>query len=352
VTPNGDASSWTYIQPAAAPTNFLGGGNCPVCGGTGLSPSTQGGVFANEDKDSKVKDQMQFDINELALIEKELGLGGSEISHISKHKVETIGLVMNDFPSIRVDEVGKINNNEVLIFPDGVVTGMKESPLVEYVHVDDLPGGSYTINACNRFNVQTGAGGIKFKSYGPVDLGGTIMNLAGEQINVVSENEINIVAGKRLNVVADILSLRQKNYGQVLVDSNLGVSQNVIIGGGLHVEGELTVQHITAPEEIQETEQTKLYAKPVGAPRIGTCVVGGGSSAGSWAVYGTSADEDSILCYDHSHQFKNLPLHLMKDSDHVRKVAKKTESTQKVPASPVENANKGGGLTATGEAID
>ena len=349
--PTGASASFSFEQPAIGSSNFLDGGNCPVCGGTGLSPSTQDGTWDFEDKTSQVTEKLRQEIADLTLIEKQLGLGGSEINHITKHKVETIGLVMNDFPSIRIDEVGKMNSAEVLIFPDGTVTSLSASPLVEYVHVDDLPGGSYSLNVCNKYNIQVGAGGLRMKSYGPVEIGGTITNIAGEQINIVSENEVNIASGKRLTITAEILTLRQKNYKQVLVDSNLGVSQNVIIGGGLHVEGELTVNHITAPVEIQETEQTKLYAKPVGAPRIGTCEVGSGSSAGSWPVYGTSADENSILCYTHSHQFKNVPLHLMNTSNDLRKVAKKLEEPVKSTAAPVEHENKGGGLTLKGETI-
>ena len=56
------------------------------------------------------------------------------------------------------------------------------------------------------------------KSYGPVDIGGTITNVGGQQINISSEHEINITSGGRINIVADILSLRQRNYQQVLVN--------------------------------------------------------------------------------------------------------------------------------------
>ena len=215
--------------------------------------------------------------------------------------------------------------------------------------------------------MQTGAGGINFKSYGPVDIGGTIMNLAGEQINVVTENEINIVADKRLNIVSDILTLRQKNYGQVLVDSNLGVSQNVIIGGGLHVEGELTCHHITAPLEMQETEQTKVFAKLLRNLTFRCNINGGNAGSHGSASGGTDRDsnnwsnatvtliadsnDDYVRSYDHSHQFKNLPLHLMKNSDHVRKVAKNCEKTEKIQSNPAENEHKGDGRHAKGEVI-
>ena len=38
-----------------------------------------------------------------------------------------------------------------------------------------------------------------------------------------------------------------KHQKQVLVDSSLGVSRNILIGGGLYVEGETYLQHVTAP---------------------------------------------------------------------------------------------------------
>ena len=196
-----------------------------------------------------------------------------------------------------------------------------------------------------------------------LDIGGTIMNIAGEQINVVTENEINIVADKRVNIVSDILTLRQKNYGQVLVDSNLGVSQNVIIGGGMHVEGELTCHHITAPVEIQETELTKVFAKllknltfraHVSSELKGGVVAHSKSvNVGGLCTITLIADsnDDYVRCYDHTHQFKNVPLHLMKNSDHVRKIAKNCEKPKKIQPNPVENEHKGDGRHAKGEVI-
>ncbi len=50
-------------------------------------------------------------ITKLAAIEEKMGLGGNHIIDITKNKVETIGLVMNDFGSIRLDTVGKIYND-------------------------------------------------------------------------------------------------------------------------------------------------------------------------------------------------------------------------------------------------
>ncbi len=148
--------------------------------------------------------------------------------------------------------------DEVIVAAQGVYTSQKESPMMEYVNVEDLPGGTYNLNICNRWNVLVGSGGVALKSYGPVDIAGSITNLTGEQVNIASNNEVNINAQKRLSISSDILVLRQSQGKQVLVDSNLGITQNIVVAGSAHVEGELTVQHITAPIEFQETEEVFL----------------------------------------------------------------------------------------------
>lgn len=333
VVPKFTGSIAKYIYPPSNPSNFLNGGRCPCCAGTGKSPSSQGGTFDNQSKDTLLSASLRDKIAQLATIEKNLGLGGSEIVNITKHKIETIGLLMNDFPSIRVDGVGKINRNEVLVLPEGVIVNQKASPLVELVHVDDLPGGSYNLNVCNRWNVLVGAGGVSIKSYGTVEIGGTIANIAAEQINVVSENEVNIVGDKRLTLTSDAIVLRHKTYGQVLVDSNLGVTQNVVIGGALHVEGELSVQHITAPAEVQQTETTMLEGWITPHEIHSKLTDGNGNRCHAIAPV-------KVLFIPHSHEFLNLPLTLTQSADGTRKVGANANKTIRMPALPVVNAKK------------
>ena len=316
---------------------------CPVCNGKGTSPSSMSGTWNVDTNKAKITELLPEVVEQLLDVESKMGLGGSEIIDIAKDKVETIGLAMNDFSSFRVDTKGKLYNSKMIVSKGGTVPGKTESPLLEYVHVDDLPGGSYTLNVCNKFNCQVGSGGIKMRTFGPVEISGSITNIAGEQVNIASEYEVNIDGGKRLSIVADILQIRQRKGEQVLVDSNLGVNGNIIIGGGLHVEGEISCHHITAPVEIQETENTKLYAKPVSGKRIGTAIgKGDDGKPVSIPVYGTGAVDDSVLCYDHSHHFKNVPLHLKQSNDNLREYASVNMSTTLNIASPPEKTNASG----------
>lgn len=311
------------------------GETCPACGGTGISPSSMEGDWKAEESksDENFKQLLENVARELAPIESELGIGGSDITYIAKHKIENIGLVMNNFPSVRIDPVGKMYRDRVVVHKQGVFVNQSPTPLIEPVHVDDLPGGSYSLNVANRWNVHVGAGGIAMKTYGRVEMSGSQINMAGDQINIGSENEINIDGGKRLSIVADIISLRQRNRGQVLVDSNLGVSQNVVIGGGLHVEGELSCHHLTGPVEICETERARIYSKLLRGLTFkcniqgGTHVVGPhGTAHPSWTngtlTLVSDSNDDHVIDYGHSHLFKNISMHLMETNDLVRETGK------------------------------
>ena len=91
------------------------GDKCPCCKGSGKSPSTMDGKWTKESAKKELDAYIKANIEKLSEHEAMMGLGGNEIVDITKHKIETIGLVMNDFGSIRVDNVGKIHNSSIVV---------------------------------------------------------------------------------------------------------------------------------------------------------------------------------------------------------------------------------------------
>lgn len=333
----------SVVTSASGPSNFLGSGSCPVCGGSGKSPSTSNGSWAEEDKVNLVINRLQTINEDLIDLEKQMGKGGNEIVTITKNKIDNIGLVFNDFPSIRVDSVGKIDISEVKVFEKGAITLQEPRALFEYVHVDDLPGGTYVQNINNKWNVQVGAGGVSIKTVGGLDISGAITNIAGQQTNIVSEEEINI-DGKVVNISAEILMLRNKRKQQVVVDGNFGVNQNVAIAGAMHVEGEVSLHHITAPIEIQESYASTTRGKMIGGSIINfsdftTRGMGEHGTSGMIRISLTES-HDVVEIYPHTHAFPNVPLKLLKTKDDVRKVGAATSGTSKAPAIPVHHERK------------
>jgi hypothetical protein len=235
------------------------GKTCPACGGTGLSPSSQGGRWTKEPKKQNFERLLQQKICELADIEKKMGIGGSEIVDITKHKVENIGSAMNDYGAVRIDPKGKMYVSDVEVGKYGTFYNRTPTPLVEMVQVTDQPAGNYTLNVSNKYNCMVGAGGMNMKSYGAVNISGAMTNVAGSQVNISSENEVTIDGGKRINITGDVVSLKQRDKKQIVVEGSLGITNNTVVAGGLHVEGEGTFNHITMPKQISSTEQAQVF---------------------------------------------------------------------------------------------
>jgi hypothetical protein len=124
----GVAGTYNYVTPvtqlggsvdgsqfSSTSNKFLGNTPCPACGGSGNSPASQDGSWSKSAKENLINSFFGANLTKLSEIEKKLGLGGSEIIEITKHKMETIGTVMNDFGSVRIDTAGKMEPTEVLI---------------------------------------------------------------------------------------------------------------------------------------------------------------------------------------------------------------------------------------------
>jgi hypothetical protein len=275
---------------------------------------------------------VQQQADALAAAEAKLGFGGNFIETVTKHKFLNVGLTFNTFASTRVNQTPK----EVARFRNVISSGTElvtaDIDLIEYTHIDDMPGGNYTQTIGNRYNLLVGSGGIDAKTTGPVNLGGTIMVFAGTQMNIASELDTNIDGGTNLSIIADIMAIRTRSRQQVVVDDNLGVSKNVVIGGGMHINGNLYIHHITAPYEFQSTELTKQQAGTGEwniATATGTITLSNMSSVNTLNPNWTSTGNIAVslntgtLTIDkpHNHAFKNVPLTLLANSTAVRDAA-------------------------------
>lgn len=319
----------------------------------GLSPDDAGGASSASTQDgSWDADQDYLNISDLETaqaarmleFETQFGTGGDEILEITRHHVVIVGAATNDTPAVRVDTIGRMGFNEVQISPGGAFASQKPSPLVERVANDGkFPCGNYTLVIGNAFNVTTGSGGAKIISTGCVDIAGAQVVIAGSnELIMSSSGDVKIVSGSRFNVEADIITFTQSQGRQVGIDSSLGVKNNLLVAGSAYVEGELFVSHITAPVEIQETEQITLYGTTRTNKIIGYVPVNDGWAPcyGGTSLGGT-ADADCIVNVPHSHNFKNIPLNLKANNIGVRQdaLALNVGSIQ-IGALPVRNGMK------------
>ena len=291
----------------------------------GKNAATEGGVWAA----NPVHEQLEKNVSEiqkkLSPIEARMGSGGDEQEFVYRDKVENVGATFNNYPNIRVDPEGRSQQRRVAVGKQVSFVHVDKFPHVEEVNNESMfPVGNYTLNVGNKWNVMVGSGGIQLKSTGGVELGGTTFKVSAQKTNIQSAQGINITSESIVELQSkNNISLRSNR--QVYIEPGLGVANNAVVGGSSYTEGEAYVQHITAPAEIQKTEDVRLFAKLLEGLKF-TAEINGlpRDPKGVDEVtikLKSDSNSDKVECEPHSHHFKNLPLRLCEGNDDVRAIA-------------------------------
>jgi hypothetical protein len=281
------------------------------------SAATENGEWS-KDQDALDIDKQFLDIQEkLTSVEQQMGDGGDEHLITKRNKFETIGAIFNDFPSARIDEKGRSQPFEMLVSDGGIFKNHDYVPVVEEVdNASNFPCGKDHAIVGNTFSRIVGSGGISLKTTGSYEMGGTVLRGGFKQINLNASHGIHIGSENGVEIQS-LKTIVLRTNRQVYVESSMGIKNNLIVGGGLAVEGETYLQHVTAPLEVQQTENTIVLGKfSTDKDRkliIGECFIGGAY----FPVY-AKADNDLLTMYPHSHHFNNLPLNLLASNADVR----------------------------------
>ena len=331
--------------------------DCPVCGGSGESPSTMGGDFPKEQRKEEIGNLYVNSAQEFFEAENALGNGGSVKMNVTKDFFLSVGCASNDLDSIRVNKEGSAHDiglkldGEKGVYPSPVV-----GAVVEMNHVDKFPGGQFTIDAQNGINLIGGSGGIDFSSTGIMSLYGTIAEVTGEQVILSSKSGMSISTSDILSIKAPNISIQSDN--QTFFKGNVAIDSNMVCRGGAMVQGEMFVQHITAPMSIQETEfQSELYGtsyptqqRVVSYLKVGQRMMVNVSGLGNVILtilpfpvptystdLGQVADDGCIFVYPHQHLFRNVPLTLTKTYEDMRASASGVDGNSLKASGKIEN---------------
>ena len=191
--------------------------------------------------------------NKLTEIEKDFGDGGNYILNVVRNHHAVVGAATNNNPQGYVIPQGKRVVAGVAVTPKGTSTLDGGIPVVNEVdNWSAFPCGNYNIEAGNRFSVKSGGGGVHLVSSGGASLiSETVTKIGSTTETLIGGENVVINGNTNVTVKGDLVNLQSDT--QVVVDSTLGVTGNVIVQGGIYSEGELFVNHITGPREISET---------------------------------------------------------------------------------------------------
>ena len=332
---------------------YTGGRYCPLCNRQnytynighlkGFSPSTENGFWNLEDKKTiygQLGDLYKSATPQLLDLQSTLGDGGDKISNIARNVVMNVGLAMNDLQSYRVDSRGKLKSVALFVSPEKTMVRPEATPHVEHVDVDSLPGGDYIVTAGNKMKFLVGANGINIKTFGPIEMYGSIANITAEQMNLLAKHELYIDGGEKLTLRSRNITLNPFEHNPVFVDGGLHVGRNLVTQGGGYFEGEVGVQHITAPEQWYQTE-------------AGGCLTMLANTLTPIPVSHPSHVHPIIIQLpDHKHWYKNIPLTLTKCKEETRDAMIKLgiNNNSAIVATEIKYPNEEGnilGLSAT-----
>lgn len=179
-------------------------------------------------------------------------MGGVKISHIAMEETKLIGM---QNPNIRPSSR---ESKDRLTLPILKVTdgGCKitDKPVYDCDMIDNSwlsYGGKYTLGVGNKWHIRVGSGGIYTETTGPIINDGEmcINNIkAGffvqtKLFQVISE-ERTMLTGKRIDF----------DFDESYFTGNVSFFNNVLINGGLYVNGELLCNHITTQKQVNLTE--------------------------------------------------------------------------------------------------
>ena len=288
--------------------------------GASLHAATENGEWEVNSETTEISDKILELQDSLTSIESNIGNGGDKISCIKRHKFEQVGGVFNDFPSIRIDPKGRSQPFEMLVSDTGTYKNHDYVPHVEEIdNASNFPCGNDDKIVGNSYTRSVGSGGINFKTTGSFEMSGTSLKTGFKRINLNASHGIQIGSEEFIEIQS-LKTITLRTNRQVYMDSSLGVRGNVIIGGGMSVEGEVYLQHVTAPLEVHQTEDTVLFGK-FATDNDKSLHIGDTLVNGVWWPTYAKASHNLIVNYPHSHHHHGIPMRLTEANKDVRALA-------------------------------
>lgn len=116
-----------------------------------------------------------------------------------------------------------------------------------------ISGGNYTVIAQNKYNVSAGAGGINFNTNGNISMmpGGGLFEVTPTECFKCLSKNINLVATESIKLSGAGLTIdgcAPQFAGNAIFEKNAAVK------GGMFIQGEVFLTHITTQREFHFTE--------------------------------------------------------------------------------------------------
>lgn len=196
------------------------------------------------------------------------GDNGLDITQVMDDKITIVGDNPNVYPSCRKDGAGRERIHLTTSATQGVIESVSTYTECEAIdNSGDHHGGTYTIIAMNKFAVDAAGGGIILSSAGNISLlsSGGIVNLVGTELVSTLSSVIKLVGSEI--IVAKGPELYVDTDKSTFINT-VKMAKNLVVQGGALINGELFVNHMTAPQQVMDTSMSPVLPVFFNTPTV------------------------------------------------------------------------------------
>lgn len=251
---------------------------CTNCGGSGITFGTEDGEWDSaiafkkqcvQDLQKKYQDKFEF-------YENLIGSHNNKTQSFAGNWSVIVGGTLYSCPPIRSDEAGRWFKGAMIQTPFGPIPKVTPVPLVEPVAFPPVNGGLIDFTAGHTFNIKSGSGGMQLTTAGNMQQTASIYkgeftsaSITGKKGLMLDGSEGGtIITGDHILISPNKTDVNDANGDPIgsskamLVDGDITTSQNLLVAGGGHIEGNLTCNSMTMPSRPGATEFDYDTTKP------------------------------------------------------------------------------------------
>jgi len=192
-----------------------------------------------------------------AITEKEqkLGVGGNQMTIISKNSHTRVGLIMNDLDSVaKIENSFPIKNGMELVAKNGIVPVGDAVSTFKVLDVPGPPIGRYELIAGTKYTLKVGSRGIHMQTTGTIEIDGSHFELTSNYISLGNESGLTKINGGAVIIEAKKSIILGGSPTNVHVNGSLHASANITSTGSIFANGNLYAKRLVIPCTIQKTD--------------------------------------------------------------------------------------------------
>ena len=263
---------------------------------------------------------------------------GQDVETIMNDKVVVVGDHPNLNPSVHTEPTGYELNNYSVSKSAGCMQTKSAIPCNTPIdNAGDFHGGTCTYTVMNSLHFEVANGGVSIDSGGNISIaswGGILSLTATTEVGINAEL-LKITALDTCMISGTTLYVDAK---EVIMDSTVKFGKNILVNGGIGVNGELVASHITTPLQLNFTEECdELLVYPMMGATVDVVLIPTSNPllAGTCKIMLTPTMQNPIgFVPPHDHIFEGPACSLVEDLTEFHSEMAKSESNEPMEAKP------------------